>query len=267
MRIAARRRSVDTVFVVGDAFAVQEDSATGRLQQLKGRAMTAFFRQDSLRRFVAEPNGEVVYFRTDEAGQPAGALEASGDRIVAWFGGGELDSAKAYSGVEGVYYDESIVPQPLRLEGFIWTPEARPSKADLLDDRALRRLADPGRPLPGPPRTIPLDSLRPEALLPPPGTTTPAPPIPTSETPLGPAPDTSRVAPDSVAIDSIRNDPTRADTVRADTVRTDSARVAPGQVRADSLAQEPSSLPSDPPATPRVPPADTAATGSRRDEP
>jgi hypothetical protein len=46
-------------------------------------------------------------------------------------------------GVEGAYYDAGLVPEPLRLDGFRYAPERRPTRARLLADDPLERRRKP----------------------------------------------------------------------------------------------------------------------------
>jgi hypothetical protein len=162
-----------------------------------------------------------------------------------------------YTGIQQTYYAESIVPQPLRLDGFVWTPAARPTEAAVLDARARRRLAAPGRPLPAPTRQIPLDSLRPEVVLPPPDTAAAVPPIPDADADLTRWPPPRRTTPpaDTARIDTTRTDTSRADTVRADPTQVDTTR-------ADSLARR---TPERPNAARAPTPADSSAAAVRPD--
>ena len=144
----------------GQAFAAQLDTTLGRIQQLSGRTLTAYFRDDALRRLTARPNARAVRFLQGEDAAPNGAARASGDRIDIYVVDGEVGRVVVRGGVEGTYYDEAILPDPLRLDGFSWTPARAPVKATLLDARARRRLAQRPRPLAAPPYRLPLDTLR-----------------------------------------------------------------------------------------------------------
>lgn len=139
IRVAARDRSVDTVFVYGNAFAAQQDTTLDRIQQLKGRTITAYFRADSLRRIRTEPNAETIRFLKDEQGALDGAVKASADEIVMWFEEGDIRRVGVYTGVQSEVYDRGLVPDPFELEGFRWTPEQQPTKGALLDDKRVRQ--------------------------------------------------------------------------------------------------------------------------------
>lgn len=184
IRVVVRNRSIDSVYVTANAFAAQLDTASQRIQQLKGRRMTAAFRNDSLRRLVAQPNAQTVYFRTGEDGTLEGAGQTSGDRIVMDFQGGTLSKARVYSGIQLRSWKGENVPQNLALDGLRWQPEWRPTKAEFVRQQRVRdRLPAFGRP-----PLVRADSLRPDSLAP------SRPPLPydTLQTVPATPPDTAR---------------------------------------------------------------------------
>jgi len=140
IRVQAHDRSLDTVWVRGQAFAAQQDTSLDRIQQLKGRTLTAFFRADSLRRIRAWPNARAIRFLAQEDGALGGAARASGDEILLRFRDGAVRRVSVKGGVESTYYRKPAhIPDPFRLDGFQWTPERRPTKRDLLDEERVRR--------------------------------------------------------------------------------------------------------------------------------
>lgn len=143
IRVRARERTMDTVYVRGSAFAAQEDTTLERIQQLKGRNITAYFRRDSLQRILARPNGQAIRFSGSDDGTLNGASRASADYAELRFSDGEVETVKFGAGVQGTAYHEAEhVPDPFHLEGFQWTPEQKPTKADLLRDPRVRERLD-----------------------------------------------------------------------------------------------------------------------------
>lgn len=147
IRVVVRDRSIDSVYVESDAFAAQLDTASQRIQQLKGRSMVASFRNDSLRRLVARPNAQTIYFRTNETGELDGAGKTSGDRVVMAFRDGTLKEARVYGGIQLSSWKGPQVPENLSLQGLQWQPERRPTKSEFLrQPRVQRYLPAFGRP-------------------------------------------------------------------------------------------------------------------------
>ena len=154
IRVTARDEAVDSVRVHGDAFAARPDSALGRINQIRGRRMLALFARDSLRWMKVWPAAEAVYFRADDAGALEGAVRFSADSLAFRFRGDDLRDVRGVRGIEGTYYDLGLIPEPLRLDGFRYEPERRPTRAALLGDAPLRDLP------PAPDGPAPAEPLR-----------------------------------------------------------------------------------------------------------
>ena len=132
LQLIGRGETIDSLRVLGNAFAAREDSASGRVHQLRGKQMVAAFERDSLRVLAASPQAEAIHFRTGEEGVPEGAVRMSADRIALSFRAGDMDRLEAIRDTEGVYYAEDILPDSLALDGFLWLPERRPLKREFL---------------------------------------------------------------------------------------------------------------------------------------
>jgi len=156
IRVRARNRSPDTVFVRGSGFAAQRDSVLDRIQQLKAENIVAFFNAGSLRRIRARPNARAIRFLAAENDSLNGAARTSGDRIVLHFDDGSVKRISVIGGTQTTYYRENEnIPDPFELEGFQWTPNRRPTRSTLLrDERVSQRLdldlSPQSRPVAGP---------------------------------------------------------------------------------------------------------------------
>lgn len=156
IRVRARNRQPDTVFVRGSAFAAQRDSALNRIQQLKARHLAAVFRADSLRRIRARPNAQAIRFLATQDDSLNGAARTSGDRIDLRFRGGAVRRIRVVGGTETTYYRKPTnIPDPFQLDGFQWTPDRRPTRRLLFRDARVRQRLD----LRPPPQPVPSDSL------------------------------------------------------------------------------------------------------------
>lgn len=136
LRVLATGGDLDTLFARSNAFAVEPDTVSGRLHQLKGRAITGFFLPDSVRVIDVRPNAEMIRQQTKD-GQPDGLTQASGDWAVFQFRGEDIKRVAVAVGMQGTMYPENLVPPDLTLDGLRWRPDDRPSKAVLLGTYAL----------------------------------------------------------------------------------------------------------------------------------
>ncbi len=136
LTVTSRGGRVDTLLVVGTAFAARVDSLVGRVQQLAGGRMQAFFEGDSLRRLSVAPNAEACTFRAEGAGDAArlaGADRLSADSLAGIVERGKIRAVRGYGGVAGTAYGPRIVPEGTRLPGYAFAPDAAPTRDGVLD--------------------------------------------------------------------------------------------------------------------------------------
>lgn len=176
LRTVVRNRSIDSLYVTGNAFAAQEDTVLQRIHQLRGRDITAAFQDGTLRTIRAAPNAETIRF-VEEDGTLAQGAEASGDAIVIEFDTTRtLRRVRVLEGTQSTLYEPHLIPDPFELDGFRWTPEMRPRKDDLLSDPRVEQRLEGGWAFDNPER--PTDS-----------TTTPQRPLRNAPEPDSPEPD------------------------------------------------------------------------------
>ncbi len=109
------------------AFAVQEDSSTGRLHQLKGDSLFAYFDNGEVSEIVIHPNSEILYHTKNDSGEPDGAMESSSPKTILYFDKGELTQAKMGQN-KGFFLPEYSGLKDRKLDGFQWNPQLRPQK-------------------------------------------------------------------------------------------------------------------------------------------
>ena len=136
IRIVSRGQEVDTLHVLGNAFAARQDSITGRIHQVRGKRLLSKRTDDSTRAFIITDNAEVLYFRVDEEDQPDGAIVVSGDEAIMLVREGDAESLK-FGEHLGTMYPEEALPETIDLEGFRWVPEQRPLRNQLLEGIVL----------------------------------------------------------------------------------------------------------------------------------
>ncbi|MEQ8523245.1 OstA-like protein [Gracilimonas sp.] len=107
--------------------AVQEDSATGRLHQIKGDTLIADFTDGSISRIKIYPKSQVLYHTQNEDGDPDGAVEYSSPQTIMYFSNGDLKRVVAGKN-DGYFFEEFPGLADRRLDGFAWNPERRPTR-------------------------------------------------------------------------------------------------------------------------------------------
>lgn len=111
--------------------AVQEDSATGRLHQIKGDTLIANFTDGDISQITIYPNSQVLYHTKNEEGEPDGAVEYSSPKTVMYFKNGELLRVVAGKN-NGYFFEEFPGLKDRRLDGFAWNPDQRPQRPEAI---------------------------------------------------------------------------------------------------------------------------------------
>lgn len=112
--------------------AVQEDTLTGRLHQMTGDTLHAYFNEGTIERLLVFDNSEIIFHQRDEDDEPDGLIElvAVGPATM-WFVDGEFDFFKAERNIDGTYLPEDPSNIERRLDNFSWDPELKPQKPEL----------------------------------------------------------------------------------------------------------------------------------------
>jgi lipopolysaccharide export system protein LptA len=122
-----KNRMVDRMELFSSAF-VTNQVDDSRFNQIKGRSLTGFFRDNELYKINVEGNGETIYYLLD-GDEIVGVNQAKCARIEIFVEDGKITEIFEYQNPEGVIDPPSGVnPETLRLEGFSWFDLIRPKK-------------------------------------------------------------------------------------------------------------------------------------------
>lgn len=112
--------------------AVQEDSLTGRMNQIKGDTLEAFFENGDIDKIIVFDNSEMIFHLKDDNDEPDGLIEmiAAGASIIQFYNA-ELDSISAYRNIEGSHLPEDPATIDRQLSGFRWDPEMKPEMPEI----------------------------------------------------------------------------------------------------------------------------------------
>lgn len=111
---------------------VMEDTVTGRLNQMAGDTLHAYFDDGEIERVVVFNNSEIIFHQKDEDDEPDGLMEmiAAGSSTMIFLDG-EFDFFKAESNIDGSYLPEGPQIADRRLENFQWNPERKPQRPQI----------------------------------------------------------------------------------------------------------------------------------------
>ncbi len=115
---------------------VQEDSITGRLHQMTGDTLNAYFEEGELERIRVFNNTEIIFHQHDENDQPDGLIEMmSAGPAIMYFEDGDFDEFKAMQNINGTYLPEDPANVERRLDNFQWNPDLKPQRPEVQTPR------------------------------------------------------------------------------------------------------------------------------------
>lgn len=122
-----KSRQADRMELYNSAF-VTSQVDDSRFNQIKGRNLTGFFKDNKLYKINVEGNGETIYWLID-GDEIVGENKAKCARIEIFVENGKITAINEYQNPEGVIEPPSKVnPAAERLEGFSWLDLIRPKK-------------------------------------------------------------------------------------------------------------------------------------------
>jgi hypothetical protein len=101
---------------------------TIRFNQIKGRTLTGYFKDNELFKIEIKGNGESVYYLLDEEAV-AGRNQSKCANIEVKLVKGKVTEIYEYANPDGTI-DPPLPATPVRLEGFKWLDRLRPKKRD-----------------------------------------------------------------------------------------------------------------------------------------
>jgi lipopolysaccharide export system protein LptA len=125
MAIFTKKRRADRMELYNSAF-VTSQIDDYRFNQVKGRSLTGFFRDNELYKINIEGNGETIYYLID-GDEIVGVNKAKCSRIEIFVKDGKITEINEFQNPEGVIDPPAKgIPEPLKLEGFKWLDIIRP---------------------------------------------------------------------------------------------------------------------------------------------
>ncbi|MEX0769477.1 MAG: OstA-like protein [Balneolaceae bacterium] len=116
--------------------AVQEDSVTGRFNQMTGDTLHAYFDEGDIQKLIVFNNSELIFHQKDENDEPDGLIELiAGMASTITFEEGEPAHLHVNRNIDGSYLPEDPENIDRRLSGFRWDPELRPARPEIRQSR------------------------------------------------------------------------------------------------------------------------------------
>ena len=129
MAVFTKNRQADRLELYDSAFIVSQID-TLRFNQIKGRSLTGYFKNNELFKIDIKGNGESIYYLLDGE-NIAGINSSKCANTEIYFEKGNVKEVSDFGAPEGfIDPPEKGKPDPLRLTGFNWFDKLRPKKRD-----------------------------------------------------------------------------------------------------------------------------------------
>jgi hypothetical protein len=138
IRMLMKNNAIDKILMIADAFVISRDTLIN-FNQVKGRRMTTYFRDQKISHVYVEGNGESLYFALDEkTNLSMGMNKIICSNILIRFKLGKVDNLTFYKKPEASF----IPPHELKIEeaklkGFNWRGKEKPTRQDVVKPRVL----------------------------------------------------------------------------------------------------------------------------------
>ena len=133
IRMLIKDKTIDKIFLNVNSFVISKDSLLN-YNQIKGRKMTAEFKNKMINKVIVEGNGESIFFALKEKEAAAmGMNKIICSNITIRFKEGKVNNFSFY-----VQPDASFIPphelkkEDMTLKGFIWKENEKPVKTDVV---------------------------------------------------------------------------------------------------------------------------------------
>lgn len=131
-----KNKKLNALQVLQNAFLVNVNADSARFNQIKGRLITAFFKEGKLKNMFVDGNAESIYFNQDDKGIYTDMNQTVSSRIKILFKEKQIERIVTIKEPEGVRTPVPELKDDIFLTGFIWRPEQRPlSKKEVISGK------------------------------------------------------------------------------------------------------------------------------------
>ena len=128
IRIYVVNEKVDHIFGIGAAVMVQQ-SNDSLFNQMSGKQMTAFVRDDEIKEVEVKGNALTIYYPKEDKGDYIGMNTTESSTINIYLVNRQIDYVRFTSETNGTIYPLDQIPEGAdHLDGFFWAEQERPLK-------------------------------------------------------------------------------------------------------------------------------------------
>lgn len=130
MWIQNRNNKIDKLYMKENSMIIsEEDSAM--FNQIKGRYMTGYFKEQKLNRVYVEANGETIYFAGEDGSKPDNVNKAKASNLIIKIAKNKVKDITFLTQPDATLYPLNLVNiNDMKLNGFNWRIEDRPEKME-----------------------------------------------------------------------------------------------------------------------------------------
>lgn len=130
INIKTKEKAIETLLMYPNAFVIQEDSISG-FNQVKGKQITAFFKDNEMKNMFNEGNAETIYWLRDDDGSLIGINFSQSSQMDIIIKNRQISNIKYYKNIKETLYPlEQLNDNQEFLNGFSWQEENRPRREE-----------------------------------------------------------------------------------------------------------------------------------------
>ncbi|MBT8220245.1 MAG: hypothetical protein KJP00_10485 [Bacteroidia bacterium] len=125
IKILMKNNAIDRIYLVNNAFIINSPDEI-LFNQVKGKLITAFFKDGELERMRVEGNAEAVYYALDEQSRYIGVNKTVASEMELYFENNEITFIKFLSPEANLLPIRTTKHEELKIKGFNWQISKRP---------------------------------------------------------------------------------------------------------------------------------------------
>jgi lipopolysaccharide export system protein LptA len=133
IRMLIKGKGIDKIFLNVNSFVISLDSLIN-YNQIKGRRMTAEFKDSKINQVIVQGNGESIFFALDEDdGSSMGMNKIICSDITIRFKDGKVNTFSFYKQPDANFIPpHELKKEDMTLKGFAWKVKEKPTKSDVV---------------------------------------------------------------------------------------------------------------------------------------
>jgi hypothetical protein len=130
INIKVKGKSFENLLMYPNAFVIQEDTISG-FNQVKGKKITTFFKNNDIDHMFNEGNAETIYWLRDDDGSLIGINFSQSAEMDIIIRNQQISNIKFYKNIKETLYPLEQVKENMEyLDGFLWQEDIRPTRKE-----------------------------------------------------------------------------------------------------------------------------------------